>query len=346
MILRPAATPLGTKRFSNKISNKIRHSLGLLLLSASFVFSGSHAFSWGANGHQIVAGVGAALSGVPFWSNNTSAIAQLSTVPDRVWKSTNYQQEGMNHWFQADAYTSQIGKGSLSQFPRSYQAAVSKVGAPVLEKNGVAPWRIQQFYALAFKALKSGNANAAMTYVGVMSHYIGDLSQPLHVSENFDGQQTGQTGIHKFFETDNIQDIQAITPQVHAQALAILQNSSNMNVLMNMSLVDLAFTEIERALMFRDKLLLIDKQFGRTGAGAQQQLVLAISRMADSAAIYAVVLNRLWKAAQVNIPSAQISVGDPSFILDDFSNSLQFTDRKRMTLIDEKLELFADDCDR
>ena len=25
-----------------------------------------------------------------------------------------------------------------------------------------------------------------------MSHYIGDLSMPLHVSENYDGQMTGQ----------------------------------------------------------------------------------------------------------------------------------------------------------
>jgi hypothetical protein len=34
-----------------------------------------------------------------------------------------------------------------------------------------------------------------------MSHYIQDAHQPLHASVNYDGQMTGNTGIHARFET-------------------------------------------------------------------------------------------------------------------------------------------------
>src|SRR5262245_63661018 len=34
-----------------------------------------------------------------------------------------------------------------------------------------------------------------------MSHYIQDAHQPLHASINYDGQMTGNTGIHARFET-------------------------------------------------------------------------------------------------------------------------------------------------
>lgn len=291
-----------------------------LIIGVFTVLATSQAYSWGAKGHQIVAGVGATLSGVPLFADNEATIEQLSTVPDRVWKGSNYKQESPNHWFQGDAYTPNVGLGSLAKFPRGYQQAVSQMGESVVVKNGTAPWRINQFYALAFHAIQKGDANSAMAYVGVMSHYIGDISQPLHVSENYDGVQTGQKGIHKFFETDNIQDKQAIQQQVQIQAQALLHNPNFMNM-MNRSLVESSFSEIERALMFRDKVLSTDKQLGRTGQGSQVQLQLAIARMADGAATYAVVLNHLWQEAKGQIGASQISVQDPSFIDTDFSQS-------------------------
>ena len=327
------------------IRNQFFQRSRALAVSAVLIFSSSQAFSWGSKGHQIVAGVGANISGVPFWSNNTAAVQQLSTVPDRVWKSTNYKQEALNHWFQADAYTTVLGKGSLANFPRSYQDALKKYGESAILTNGVSPWRIQQFYNGALAALKKGDAPSALAYMGLMSHYLGDLSQPLHVTTNYDGQKTNQPGIHKYFETDNIQDEQAIAKQVQDQAIVILQNPSNLNILMNLPLIELSFTEIERALMFRDKVLSNDSKLGRSGAGAKAQLSLAISRMADGAAIYAVILNRVWKEAQSNIPPNKISIGDPSFIPDDFSKLFSFQSDKRMTSVNENLASHEDDCE-
>jgi len=39
-------------------------------------------------------------------------------------------------------------------------------------------------------------------FAGVASHYIQDANQPLHATDNFDGGQTNQRGIHARFERD------------------------------------------------------------------------------------------------------------------------------------------------
>ena len=88
---------------------------------------------------------------------------------------------------------------------------------------------------------------------------------------------------------------------------------------MGSSLIESNFSEIERALIYRDKVLSNDKQLGRTGQGATVQLQLAIARMADGAATYAVILNHLWQEAQGKMGATQVAVGDPAFINVDFS---------------------------
>jgi hypothetical protein len=75
-------------------------------------------------------------------------------------------------------------------------------------------WRIREFYANLEKVtaqLRELKEGATMEQrqklqekwlldAGLMAHYVGDLSMPLHVSENYDGQLTDQKGIHSYFE--------------------------------------------------------------------------------------------------------------------------------------------------
>jgi hypothetical protein len=39
-------------------------------------------------------------------------------------------------------------------------------------------------------------------FSAVLSHYVGDSFQPFHACANYDGQLTGQSGIHARFESD------------------------------------------------------------------------------------------------------------------------------------------------
>ncbi len=51
------------------------------------------------------------------------------------------------------------------------------------------------------KAFKEKNFSSILKNSAEIGHYIADAHVPLHTSENYDGQLTGQTGIHAFWES-------------------------------------------------------------------------------------------------------------------------------------------------
>ncbi len=296
--------------------NFFRNSVFLL----SVLFS-SLSFGWGAKGHQIVAYVGAqtASEGPAFWQSNADSLRILSTVPDRVWKgAATKADEAPTHWFQADAFYKPTDYAQIILFPPKFSDAVTKYTAPVMIKNGTAPWRIEQMYNLALQSFKAHDMQKGLEYVGTMTHYIGDLSQPLHVSENYDGAMTGNVGIHAFFETTNIVDEMAIRKDVLSRAQGLLKDPSFL-ANFNGTLMDIIFLEIERSIALRDTVINNDLRLGRTRNGASVQLELAKDRLADGAATLAMVLNRFWKEAGLLENASPIAVQDPAWIAPDYS---------------------------
>jgi hypothetical protein len=60
---------------------------------------------------------------------------------------------------------------------------------------------------------------AATVLAGILSHIVGDLTQPLHVSVDYDGWMEGQGGIHSYFETDILQALdEGLVTRISAQA--------------------------------------------------------------------------------------------------------------------------------
>lgn len=303
------------------------------------LFSSHLVYGWGAKGHQIVAYTGADLTtdGAAFWQANLEPLRQLTTVPDRLWKTPATKDgEANNHWFQVDAYYQPQDYNQIIRFPSSYSDAVTKYGQSVISINGTAPWRIRQLYQMAFLAFTQNDVKSALEYVGTMTHYIGDISQPLHVTENHDGQQTGNKGIHSYFETSIIKDEMGIRADVEKRAQKLLQDPNFLSQF-NGNLMDAILLEIERSITYRDQIFDIDKKLGRNKNGAAAQLELAKDRMADGAATVAMILNQLWRETGLVANSTPIVVQDPKWVKPDFSNLPE----ERMTPIHLNLQ---DDC--
>jgi hypothetical protein len=49
--------------------------------------------------------------------------------------------------------------------------------------------------------LKQKNADSIIFYADDLAHYIEDANVPLHTTNNYDGQLTGQKGLHALWET-------------------------------------------------------------------------------------------------------------------------------------------------
>jgi len=101
------------------------------------------------------------------------------------------------HFFDADHY----GKKPWAAMPQKWKDAAAKYSADTLDKYGTVPWTIQYQYYKLVRAFKAHDTTAILNTSANLGHYIADAHVPLHLTQNYNGQLTGQTGIHALWES-------------------------------------------------------------------------------------------------------------------------------------------------
>ncbi len=284
------------------------------------ILSSIHALpcmAWGRMGHEVLGSVAAAIteSGNAFWSRHGTRLGQLAVVPDSVWKSgSSAGREGPTHWFHLDVYSSDPWE--LPESFDSFQATVDEYGSVTVTENGSAFWRARQIFRLALDHFQMGRAAEGLQMAGVLAHYVGDLSQPLHVSQDYDGRYGLETGIHSFFETTVLsrQSRTQIEQEVRARALQILAAWKRIPVQAEADIARIVRDEMARSAAFIDQVLAQDEELGRGAEGAAAQYQLALDRLADGAATMSIILERIWNQAGQPDVQGTVRVSDPHWI--------------------------------
>jgi hypothetical protein len=165
----------------------------------------------------------------------------LADVPDMVWKVGPFKRGGMNspehanHFADMDRELKQklpegatllaICKGKPQNVSvevwRRYYDAVKKQFPTEHESRGLLPFRVWQIYDAMVSFVREGKVAEFVGAAGILSHYVGDSCQPLHISFLFNGdpdhmvpgtvrdQKTGEkkhgrvatgTGVHAAYE--------------------------------------------------------------------------------------------------------------------------------------------------
>jgi hypothetical protein len=70
-----------------------------------------------------------------------------------------------------------------------------------MSEHGVLPWNLQSMQNRLKAAFEARDAKKILRTAAEMGHYIGDAHVPLHTTSNYNGQKTGQHGIHGFWES-------------------------------------------------------------------------------------------------------------------------------------------------
>jgi hypothetical protein len=105
--------------------------------------------------------------------------------------------EAPRHFLNADHY----GKKPFNVIPQNWDDAVLKYSADTIVKYGTLPWTIQNNYYRLVKAFKEHDTTAILNTSANLGHYIADAHVPLHLTQNYNGQLTNQTGIHALWES-------------------------------------------------------------------------------------------------------------------------------------------------
>lgn len=167
--------------------------------SLVFFLSINIAFPWGFHGHRLVNNT--AVYALPpemfvFYKRYIDYITDHSIDPDR--RRYSDTAEACRHYIDIDYYEKAL---PFDTVPTFWTDAVKKYGEDTILSHGIVPWHIMLMKQRLTKAFRDKDMKAVLRLSADIGHYIADAHVPLHTTHNYNGQFTGQHGIHAFWES-------------------------------------------------------------------------------------------------------------------------------------------------
>jgi hypothetical protein len=169
--------------------------LGVLVICLFFPISVS---SWGFYGHRQINRL--AVFTLPtelmgFYKQHIEFIAEHAVDPDK--RRYVLEEEAPRHYIDIDHY----GEHPFDAVPRSWWDAVDAFTEDTLMQYGIVPWHCERVYRNLVTAFSERDWIVVLKLSADLGHYVADAHVPLHTTENYNGQLTGQHGIHAFWES-------------------------------------------------------------------------------------------------------------------------------------------------
>lgn len=169
------------------------------LAAAIWVCKPARLLAWGTWGHNHI-NKGAVLA-LPkemgmFFYNHVDYIVEESTVPDIRRFVYKDKVEGARHYIDMEKYDYKNDR-----IPRTTEEAIEKYGRDSVMQYGILPWHIQDMMRKLTDAYRNKRKTEILFLAADLGHYVADAHMPLHTTMNYDGQITGQQGIHSFWES-------------------------------------------------------------------------------------------------------------------------------------------------
>lgn len=167
--------------------------LTISLLCCSFF-----ALGWGFYAHKVIhqlAIYALPKQMQPFYYRHQQTLVETSVLPDQ--RRNQDSLEAPRHFIDVDIY----GESAAYTLPESWDEAVKLYPADTLRKYGIVPWHVVTLKDRLTEAFRARNPDSILFYSADLGHYIADAHVPLHTTLNYDGQFTGQKGLHSLWES-------------------------------------------------------------------------------------------------------------------------------------------------
>lgn len=156
---------------------------------------------WGVSGHKII-------NRKTFYSFPAS-MSSFYWFPDSLSKhgsDADYRKssdptESPRHFIDIDNYPEFLATGRI---PQSLDSLIAIHGNYFVIDNGILPFAIIATTDSVKKYFQLHDWQKAMLKAADLGHYVADAHMPLHITRNYDGQYTNQTGVHSRYETQMI----------------------------------------------------------------------------------------------------------------------------------------------
>ncbi len=179
----------------NILLKKYFLNMPLLPLFRSFLIS------WGYAGHEKISHE--AYLSYPqdmshFFTWTDFLAAHASDADERkAWDP----DEGIKHYIDIDNYQQFINTGTI---PMTLDSVIDIYGYNFVYDQGILPWATLTTFDSLVACMARHDWTHAKYFAADLGHYVADGHMPLHITRNYNGQYSGNDGIHSRFESTMI----------------------------------------------------------------------------------------------------------------------------------------------
>jgi hypothetical protein len=169
-----------------------------ILVLLACVLPYKQAGSWGFWAHQQINRVAVFTlpeEMFPFFRHHVEFLTAHAVDPDKR-RSTD-PEEAPRHYIDLDYY----GHHPFDSLPRRWHEAVDRYSEDTLKAYGIVPWHVQRMFYRLVEAFRQKEKDRILKLCADLGHYVSDAHVPLHATLNYNGQLTGQHGIHSLLES-------------------------------------------------------------------------------------------------------------------------------------------------
>lgn len=278
----------------------MRSALPPLVLAALVAAVPASLGAWGFPAHRHIAGRMIALLPAeirPLFEARRAFIVERSVDPD-LWRNVGWDQEPPHHFLDLDSF----GAYPFAALPREYDLAVQKFGRDEIHEQGLLPWRTAEFYGRLERAFASVSRPSPSPYVlddialfsAVLCHYVSDGHVPFHAVADYDGQATGQRGIHARFESELFERFTGALTITPAPSPPVTDPRGEMFRIL------LESNRLTEQVLAADRAAAAGREFyddGFFAAFKREALPIVDRRVADAASATAAFITGAWVAA-------------------------------------------------
>lgn len=217
----------------------------ILLCASLLLMTGS----WGFYAHKLINR--SAIFTLPtelaqFYKKHINLITEKAVDADkRCYVDT---MESPRHFIDIEDFK----EDSIDSIPIHWSRATEKYNERRLRATGIIPWQIHFSYQRLVEAFTARNLDRIIKHSADLGHYIADAHVPLHTTKNYNGQFTGQIGIHAFWESR--------LPEMFAKDYNLMVGKA---YYIHASL-DSAWTIVKESHALLDSVLLIEEDLSKT----------------------------------------------------------------------------------
>ncbi len=180
---------------------KLFHLKKLILSTIALLALSVVLTSWGSVGHRKISESASASFNLQMADFQTWVSFLRDHASDADTRKSTDPTESPKHYIDIDAYADFITAGRI---PQTLDSVNVKYGTAFVLKNGILPWATKSTFDSLRSCFERHDFAKAQIFAADLGHYVADGHMPMHITENYDGQLTGASGIHSRYESTMI----------------------------------------------------------------------------------------------------------------------------------------------